>query len=70
MKTGKRTRLIWTFIWFIGAVLTAALAVRAYFDPAVSGLPWSTYAILAGLYLLCAILWLRSWLTYDKKHKD
>ena len=70
MKTGKRTRLIWTLIWFFGAVLTAALAARAYFDPAVSGLPWSTYAILAGLYLLCAILWLRSWLTYDKKHKD
>lgn len=70
MKTGKRTRLIWTLIWLFGAVLTGVLAVRAYFDPAVSGLRWSTYALLAGLYLLCAILWLYSWLTYDKKHKD
>lgn len=70
MKTGKRTRLIWTFIWFIGAVLTAALAARAYFAPAVSGLSWGAYAMLAGLYLLCAISWFISWLTYDKKHKD
>ena len=70
MKTEKRTRLIWTLIWLFGAVLTGLLAARAYFDPAVSGLRWGTYAMLAGLYLLCAILWLRSWLTYDKKHKD
>lgn len=70
MNTGKRTRLIWTLIWLFGAVLTGLLAVRAYFDPAVSGLRWGVYAALAGLYLLCAILWLRSWLTYDKNHKE
>ena len=66
-KSGRRKRmhLILACLWGLTATLTGLLAIRSGIS---GGSDWRMYAILAGLQILVALLWLVSWMNYDRRH--